>query len=45
MLTGELLSVYILNVTDWQNVSPVNLALKMICKINLLVFFGEEFGE
>ncbi len=30
---------------EWKNVTALNLALKMVVEMNLLVFFGEEFGE
>ena len=35
----------ILNLSGWHNVSPVTLAFKMVCEMNVLVFFGEDFGK
>ena len=45
-IAAEILSrLKILKPADWQDVSPMSLALKMVCEMNLLVFFGEDFGE
>lgn len=44
-IATEIYFQLILNLSDWQNVSPMSLAFKMVCEMNVLVFFGEDFGK